>query len=160
MLLDQALPLDGTLILVGVTAEQTSRDGELRLVPTRPERLLAGKLLGIGTAGLVLFLAVALVGGAVFALDPRARHVAGATSPGAVPLWGLPLLVVFFLGGFFLFSAVDAAAGRPEEAGPAGALPTLGIVVAFASAILGLDCRPGAPPSRTPPASWRRSSRR
>lgn len=145
-----AILMYGNMILVGVSAEKTSRVSELMLVSTRAERLLAGKVLGIGAAGLGQFSLLALTAGVVYLLDPAVRHLAHGRGMafGAVPVWALPLLVLFFLLGFFLYSGVYAAlgasAGRPEEAGSAGTLPTLVIVGAFMFALFGL----GAPSSR------------
>ena len=135
----------GQMMLMGVTTEKTSRVSEVLLVTTTPERLLAGKVAGVGTAGLVQVGALACAGGVMYLVDPRLRHLAtgaGLRLGGRLPFFSLPLFVAFFVVGFFLYgtlyAALGAAAGRPEEAGAASALPSLVIVVAYVLAIFGL----------------------
>ncbi len=152
--------MNAQMMLMGVTTEKTSRVSEVLLVTTTPERLLAGKVAGVGTAGLIQVGALACAGGVMYAADPGLRHLAtgAGLQLGQLPFFSLPLFVAFFVVGFFeygaLYAALGAAAGRPEEAASASALPSLVMVVAYGLAILGLaipDSRLIAVASFVPP---------
>ncbi|MBX5464853.1 MAG: ABC transporter permease [Clostridia bacterium] len=136
-----ALAMYGAMVLYGVTTEKTSRIAEVLLVATRPATLLLAKLVGLGAAGLVQFLLMAVVGvgvtlarGLQNGLSPL-RQLQLSTLPVGVWIW----LVLFFLVGFLMYSALYAAMGamvsRPEEAQSASGLPTLVLVAAYMVAI-------------------------
>lgn len=102
----------GQLVATGVVEEKQSRVVELLLATIQPWQLLAGKILGlagVGLAQLVIFSAIALVGGAA---------TGQLTVPGAAAgVFGM--IVFWYLLGFFLFAALYAAVGstvsRQEE---------------------------------------------
>lgn len=107
----------GTYVLTGVVEEKSTAVVEVLLVRTRPSQLLAGKVLGIGAVALAQF--VAVVGAAIAAL-----LIADTTIPSAV--WSaVPVTVVWFLGGYLLYSTLFALAGslvsRQEDAQAAAA---------------------------------------
>jgi ABC-2 type transport system permease protein len=94
----------------GVIEEKGNRVVEVIVssIPTRS--LFAGKLLGVGAAGLLQFLVWTL------SLALVALYAAGAAAAGAVGLPEIPALllvsfVVFFLLGYFLYAALYAAVG-------------------------------------------------
>jgi len=100
----------GQLLLTSVIEEKTSRVVEVMAAAVSPSSLLAGKLLGVGAAGLTQFL--------VWALSLLAFSLAGAgmmAASGAkmpeVSLLLLGGLLVYFLLGFLLYSALFAAVG-------------------------------------------------
>jgi ABC-2 type transport system permease protein len=99
----------GQMLLTSVIEEKTSRVVEVMASAVPPVHLLAGKLLGVGAAGLTQFLVWALslflvsVGGA-------AMMGGGGKLPEISPLL-LVALVVYFLLGFLLYSSLFAAVG-------------------------------------------------
>jgi len=106
--------------MTSVIEEKTSRVVEVMVSSMPSARLFAGKLLGVGAAGLTQFLvwaaALAVIG--VFAAGASGT-LAGVRLPEAGPLV-LGALVVFFLLGYFfyaaLFAAIGAAVNTPQEA--------------------------------------------
>ena len=99
----------GMNVARSVVEEKTSRVFEVLLSTTQPQSLMAGKLLGVGAAGLtqlaIWFLAVA----AIAALRATGTHD-GLGAFGIQPLQ-LVFLLVYFLLGFFFYSAIAAAVG-------------------------------------------------
>ena len=100
----------GAALMNGVIEEKTNRVVEVIVSSVSPTELFAGKLLGIGAAGLTQFLVwtvfmlgLSLYGGAVAVMG-------GMKLPEIQPLV-LALFVVFFLLGYFLYGAMYAAVG-------------------------------------------------
>jgi ABC-2 type transport system permease protein len=117
----------GGLVLTGVVEEKTSAIVELLLARVKAAQLLAGKVIGIGTVALIQLSAA--VGAGVIALA-----VSGTSIPAGVWI-AVPTTLLWFLGGFALFSTLYALAGsfvsRQEDA-QAAALPvTLGVMAAY-----------------------------
>lgn len=138
-----ALAMYGGMVLYGVTTEKMSRIAEVLLVATRPSTLLVSKLVGLGAAGLLQFLLMAAVGVGVV-LVRRGREGTGLE---ALQLSGVSVgtwvwLLVFFLLGFLMYSALYAAMGatvsRPEEVQNASGLPTMILVVTYMVAVVSL----------------------
>ncbi|MDX1624088.1 MAG: ABC transporter permease [Gemmatimonadota bacterium] len=103
----------GMAVLRGVREEKESRVVELVLSSVDPERLMAGKVAGIGAAGL-LQLAV-WVGFAALALG-FGEEVAAALGGGVPELPRVPwsagiVFLLCFTGGFFLYASIYAALG-------------------------------------------------
>ena len=94
----------GQAVAQGITEEKSSRVVELLLTTISPRRLLAGKVLGIGSLGLCLML---LPGAAALAAGSLAG---GAGLPPAAPKT-IVLVVLWFVLGYFLFSVAYAAVG-------------------------------------------------
>ena len=101
----------GQAVLTSVIEEKTSRVVEVVVSAVRPHHLLAGKLLGVGAVGLTQFLAWAatlllltLVGAGM------ASSMASDKVPEIAPLT-LVSFVVYFLLGYFMYSALFAAVG-------------------------------------------------
>jgi ABC-2 type transport system permease protein len=117
----------GGLVLTGVVEEKTSAIVELLLARVTARQLLAGKVTGIGTVALVQLTAAVAAG--VIALA-----VSGTSIPSGVWI-AVPTTILWFLGGFALFSTLYALAGsfvsRQEDA-QAAALPvTLCVMAAY-----------------------------
>jgi len=100
----------GAALMNGVIEEKTSRVVEVIVSSISATELFAGKLLGIGAAGLTQFLVwagfllgLSLYGGAV--------AVMGGLKLPEIPAHVLVLFVVFFLLGYFLYGAMYAAVG-------------------------------------------------
>ena len=125
-----AVTLFGSQVLSGVVEEKSSRVVEVILGAMRPEQLLAGKLLGVGTLALIQVLAVVAVGvGAV--------AVTGSVEMPETTISFAIGVLVWFVVGFAFFSTIYAAAGalvsRMEDAqgtsGPISMLFTVAYLV-------------------------------
>lgn len=101
----------GMNVAQSVVAEKTSRVFEVLLATARPESLMAGKLLGVGAAGLtqmaVWIGALLLLGATLFG-----THMGpGGLAAFGVTLTQLLFFVIYFLLGFFFYSALSAGFG-------------------------------------------------
>lgn len=103
----------GNAVLRGVLEEKRDRIVELVLSSIRAEQLMVGKVLGIGAAGLtqvlvwVAFAALLLTRGQAMV----ARVGASLPTLPHVPLSFAVVFVIFFAGGFLLYSTLYAAMG-------------------------------------------------
>lgn len=101
----------GMNVARSVVEEKTSRIFEVLLATTQPQSLMAGKLLGVGAAGLTqMAIWCLLVGGIV---TTTAGTMLGAEGMGAYGIHAQQLffLLAYFLLGFFFYSAIAAALG-------------------------------------------------
>jgi ABC-2 type transport system permease protein len=140
-----ALLLYGVQVMGSVIEEKTSRVVEVLASSLKPFQLLLGKLLGVGVASLLQFAIwgvsgrvmisqrAALMGKMTGGGEPAGQvfqvpHVTGATAA---------IFVLFFLGGYFLYSAMFAAvaamSGTEQEARQSQAPVTILILAAFFS---------------------------
>jgi ABC-2 type transport system permease protein len=150
----------GMWVATSVAEEKSSRVMELMLNAATPGEMLAGKVVGVGGAGLTQLAAIVLPAAIVVALQvPLTRLVLGEDATD-VPLAGLTpsilvAFVAFFLLGFVLTALVYAAAGslvsRQEDVQQV-ALPMLMIsFVAYFAAFFASGA-PGA--AWVAPLSW------
>jgi ABC-2 type transport system permease protein len=109
MLLYTTLAVWGAAVMNGVIEEKTNRVVEVVVASLPASRLFAGKLLGVGAAGLTQFLIWAACLAAISAVG-----AAGIGDVGALPELS-PLLLVafvlFFLLGYFLYGSMYASIG-------------------------------------------------
>jgi len=101
----------GQMLLTSVIEEKTSRVVEVMASAVSPFHLLMGKLLGVGAAGLTQFLVWAL---SLFAISIGGAGMMVAMGGGKLPEISPLLLgglIVYFLLGFLLYSAMFAAVG-------------------------------------------------
>jgi ABC-2 type transport system permease protein len=150
----------GMWVATSVAEEKSSRVMEVMLNAATPGEMLAGKVVGVGGAGLTQLAAIVLPAAAVVALQaPLARLVLGETRDGT-PLAGLTptilaAFVAFFLLGFLLTALVYAAAGslvsRQEDVQQV-ALPMLMLSFAAYFAAFFASTNPAAP--WVAPLSW------
>ena len=106
-----AIVFYGMNVAQSVVAEKTSRVFEVLLATTKPESLMTGKLLGVGAAGLTQ---MGIWIAAVLLLSASALGVQlgqGGLAAYGVTVPQLIFLVVYFLLGFFFYSALSAAFG-------------------------------------------------
>ncbi len=126
ILMFMAIMLYGTWVAQGVVEEKSSRIMEIMVNAATPRDLLAGKVLGIGLAGLAQLLPMLLVGGVAFSLQRRIVDVFGGDVDqlpnidfGAISVTAIGWFLVYFLLGYVLYSAMYAALGslvsRQEE---------------------------------------------
>jgi ABC-2 type transport system permease protein len=107
----------GMWVAAGVASEKSSRVMELMISAASTRQMLAGKVVGIGLAGLTQYLAIVLPALLVVAFqEPIARSILGPSWAEGTQLVTLtPSLLagygVFFLLGFTLFALIYAAMG-------------------------------------------------
>lgn len=101
----------GINIARSVVEEKTSRIFEVLLSSASADELMMGKLLGVGAVGLTqLAIWTALVAGFGGSALAAAQGIHGLSSMGLTNI-ELVYFPIFFLGGFFLYSALAAALG-------------------------------------------------
>jgi ABC-2 type transport system permease protein len=146
ILIFMAIYLYGYGVAMGVAEEKGNRIMEILVNAATPFQLMAGKILGIGAAGLTQMTAFVVVGiGALLLQTPIKDALLGINSGGlnldisgsSIPL--LLLLLVYFVLGFLLYASLFAAAGalvkRQEEVQNAIQIPMwlflIGYLVSF-----------------------------
>jgi ABC-2 type transport system permease protein len=109
MILYTSILMWGQLVMTSVIEEKTSRVIEVMASGLPSTQLLWGKLLGVGAAGLTQFLvwALSLLVASLFAAG---HAVSDVKMPEVSPLM-LVSFVLFFLLGFFFYSALYASIG-------------------------------------------------
>lgn len=121
----------GVAVTTGVVEEKTSRVVEVLLSAIRPHQLLAGKVLGIGTLGVIQLVLVSVPALAV-------ALATGTELPSGSALTVASLLLWFVLG-YALYSCAYAAAGslvsRMEEAQNTCFPVTFALIAAYGGAI-------------------------
>lgn len=129
----------GQAVAQGVTEEKSSRVVELLLTTLSPRRLLAGKIVGIGTLGLALLLipgAAALLAG---------QLAGGAGLPSAAPE-AIALILLWFILGYIFYSVAFAAVGalvsRQEDLNTAMLPVNAVLIAAFYLAIFVANTNP------------------
>ena len=109
MLLYTTLAVWGAAMMNGVIEEKTNRVVEVVVSSLPASRLFAGKLLGVGAAGLTQFLVWAACLAAISVAGAAGMAAAGAL-PEMSPLL-LVAFVLFFLLGYFLYGSMYASIG-------------------------------------------------
>jgi len=109
MILYTSIIMWGQAVMTSVIEEKNNRVVEVMTSGVPSTTLLAGKLLGVGGAGLTQFLvwSLSLLGVSVFAAGPRAGSF---TMPEVTPVM-LVSFVLFFLLGFLFYAALYASIG-------------------------------------------------
>jgi ABC-2 type transport system permease protein len=137
-----ALLLYGQGVAQSVVEEKSSRVVELLLSTLRPYQLMAGKVLGIGTVGLLQFLILG-VAGLVAALTAGVLTIDVGAAAGML-VWA----VVWYLLGFFLYALLFAAGGalvsRQEDIGAVVSPLLVLIIIPF---VIGVSTVPTNPDS-------------
>lgn len=133
----------GQMVMRSVMEEKISRIAEVMISSVRPFALMMGKILGVGAVGLTQLAIWMILIPSMLALiplllpgvDPEAMGVAsqGAQAVDQLPLGGFdmegviteffsinwvviaPTFVLFFLGGYFIYSSVFAAIGSAVD---------------------------------------------
>ena len=118
-LLYTSLAIWGAAIMNGVIEEKTNRVVEVMASSVAATELFAGKLLGVGAAGLTQFLAWALTLG-LLSVYGAAGAVAGGAPLPELSLTALAWFVLLFLLGYFmygtLYASIGAAVNTAQEA--------------------------------------------
>jgi ABC-2 type transport system permease protein len=101
--------LYGMNVARSIIEEKTSRIFEVLLSTIRPEEMLAGKIIGVGSVGLTQ-VAVWMIAAFVATASPLAAHFAG-TSSISISATQVIFFIIYFVLGFVLYSSVAAALG-------------------------------------------------
>jgi ABC-2 type transport system permease protein len=144
----------GMWVATGVASEKSSRVMELMISAASPRQMLAGKVVGIGGAGLTQYAAIALPALVLLAFQDRIAEAAlgpdwaaGAQLVGLTPTI-LAAYGVFFLLGFALFALIYAAMGsfvsRPDDLQTLSLPLSLVAMVGYLTAIVALGGGGGA----------------
>ncbi|HEV2067884.1 MAG TPA: ABC transporter permease [Thermomicrobiales bacterium] len=150
VLMFMAIMLYGTWVAQGVVEEKSSRIMEIMINAATPRDLLAGKVLGIGLAGLTQLLPMLVVGGIVFAFQERIIRALGGDLDvvadidfGGLTAAGVGWFLVYFLLGFILYASMYAALGslvsRQEEVNQAISPMMTVMFVGYFAAIFSLN---------------------
>jgi ABC-2 type transport system permease protein len=142
VLIYMALLLNGQAVAQGVVEEKTSRVVEILLATVRPWQLMIGKVLGLGTVGLIQVAVIALSGVAA-GRAPGSLHLHAAAAAGTI-VW----LVVWFLLGYaaysLAFAAVASLVSRQEEVAAAVTPVLMLLIIGY---VIGISILPSHPDS-------------
>jgi len=128
----------GNMVMRSVIEEKTNRIIEIIISSVKPFKLMMGKIIGTSMAGILQFIIWTILGlvlffvlGSIFNVQMGAptQPMAGEASKQAMEgvqlyiaeLWKLPLLsiffgfIVYFIGGYFLYSSIYAAIGAAVD---------------------------------------------
>jgi len=109
MTLYMSILLHGIAVMRSVLEEKTSRIVEVLLAAVTPKELMAGKILGVGAVGvtqLVIWYGTAGILAAIGVMQARAANI-----PVEISLRGVAYFPIFFVLGYFLYSALWAMLG-------------------------------------------------
>jgi len=128
----------GMMVMRSVMEEKTSRIVEIMISSVKPFQLMLGKIMGVGAVGLtqlliwaILIPGITMLATMIMGIDPDQQLEMAQNSGAAIDVeestamisqalneignlnWYLliPLFIVFFLGGFFLYASLFAAVG-------------------------------------------------
>lgn len=131
-----AILIHGISVMGAVVEEKTSRVVEILLSSIGPSDLLAGKIIGVGSVGLLQLGIWAAAAKLLFAgpgwLAPTAATVGGGLSLAGLSLGTELLFVVYFLLGYFLYAglfATVAAISNSESDARQAQLPVVVILM-------------------------------
>ncbi|MFV7234664.1 ABC transporter permease [Flavobacterium sp. ZB4R12] len=131
----------GNMVMRSVIEEKTSRIVEIIISSVKPFQLMMGKIIGTALAGLLQFFIWAIIGlslmfaasvffgvnvGPTARISPELMHTAQQEFAGTAQmyikeLWNLPIasiligFVIYFIGGYFLYSSFYAAIGAAVD---------------------------------------------
>lgn len=136
-----AITLYGVNVMNSVLEEKTTRIVEVLISSLRPGQLMAGKIIGVGAVSLLQFIIWGV--SARLLISQRASVAARLGGTEDFSLFEVPdvslatgiVFLVYFLGGFFLYSSMFAAVGamssNEQEARQAQVPVTLLLLVSF-----------------------------
>lgn len=131
----------GNMVMRSVIEEKTNRIIEIIISSVKPFQLMMGKIIGTSLAGVLQFTIWAVIGGTLFLVASSLLGIemssAASTAPQMMPgsdvefaskaqlyvneFLNLPLLtlilsfIVYFIGGYFLYSSIYAAIGAAVD---------------------------------------------
>ena len=105
-----AVMLYGMNVARSIIEEKTSRVFEVLLATIRPEEMMAGKLLGVGSVGLTQ-LGIWVLAMVVLTSTSLAASAFGSNGSFSLSFTQLAFFLLFFVLGFLFYSAIAAALG-------------------------------------------------
>ncbi len=139
-LMYMAILLYGINVMRSVVTEKSSRVVELLVAAAKPRALMAGKILGVGGAGLAQLMIWLIVGAVALSnrdalLSAFGVHASGGTMLPALTIEQIAISLVFFIGGYVfyacLFAAVGATVSSEQDTQQAQMPVTMLLVVAI-----------------------------
>jgi len=128
-ILYMALILYGQMVAQGVAEEKSSRIMEIMVSVVKPMQLMIGKIIGIGTLGLVQF--AIWIGTGVIVISMKNLGL----SIGDIPIGTLLWFALFFILGYLFYATIFAAAGalvsRVEEVQQVITILMMGLIAGF-----------------------------
>ncbi len=112
MLLYMTILLYGQMIGRSVVLEKTSKTVEIMLSCVSSKQLMFGKIIGLGMAGILQYLAWMAMGILLILVVGPALHF---TMPSVITVGSFVWLVIFFILAFFLYAAGYASLGAAAE---------------------------------------------
>jgi ABC-2 type transport system permease protein len=114
-ILYMVITLYGVSVMRSVVQEKTSRVMELMVATIKPRSLMAGKILGVGAAGLVQISVWLAIGAVTLAYRDQILGAFGVSGGGAalppIGLADLSIIIIYFILGFFFYASMYAAVG-------------------------------------------------
>jgi ABC-2 type transport system permease protein len=102
--------LYGMNVARSIIEEKTSRVFEVLLATIRPEEMMAGKILGVGSVGLTQ-IAVWMLAAGLISATPIASTMANGDMSFSVTVPQVIFFILYFVFGFLLYSSMAAALG-------------------------------------------------
>ena len=137
VLLYMSFMINANLLAESVSSEKENRTIEILMVSISPSQMLVGKIIALGTAGLVQI--IVWVGTALVLINLGGQTLAlpeGFTIPVSILVWG----VVFYLLGYAVYGSLMAGVGaltsRMKEASSASFLILSPLMVGYLIGIL------------------------
>lgn len=138
-----ALVMYGNMVASGVAEEKSSRIMEVMVSTVKPLELMLGKIIGVGSLGLLQFfiwIGVGLLMNTIGSSGFLASALGATATLSAIPLDTVLWFGLFFVLGYFLYASIFAAAGalvsRVEEVGQVSTIIMMLIVVGFFGAYI------------------------
>jgi ABC-2 type transport system permease protein len=114
-ILYMVITLYGVAVMRSVVQEKTSRVMELMVATVKPRSLMAGKILGVGGAGLAQIIVWLAMGAVTLAYRDQILGWFGVSGGGAglpsFSLGELAIVVIYFILGYFFYASMYAAVG-------------------------------------------------
>ena len=137
ILLYMSFMINANLLAESVSSEKENRTMEILMVSISPRQMLIGKIVALGTAGLVQI--IVWVGTALVMINLGGQTLAlpeGFTVPASILVWG----VVFYLLGYAVYGSLMAGVGaltsRMKDASSASFLILSPLMVGYLIGIL------------------------
>ena len=112
----------GNMVMRSVMEEKTNRIVEIIISSVKPFQLMMGKIIGTSLAGLLQFLIWSIIGlSLMFTASAFFGDFSGTAQMYIKEMWSLPIasiligFVVYFIGGYFLYSSFYAAIGAAVD---------------------------------------------
>lgn len=108
----------GSMVMQSAMEEKQSRIVEVIISSVRPFDLLMGKILGVGLLGLTQYLIWGLTAAGIglYGAAMISAFTGGGAAPGLViPWYTIAAFILYFVGGYLIFSTIYAAVGASVD---------------------------------------------